>query len=464
MAGKVFPSFAMRINQLKTSQLAIDHFSIKTGEAWCLFGSISSGIDQFIKIISDNSFNLPSKAFAPPLNLAIVSFSRQQEIYEEELANDNTDFLDTIDPGTPAKNFLDGPKDISFLLDTLGIKRVLNSGYRQLSTGESRKLLILQALSRNSDLLLLENPYEGLDQRSCTELDRAISILTTHLPPVIVTAHNRCDIPPWCSHIAHFESGTLIRQGRREAVLPSLSNIAPEQGPALASALDQHDTQEEKCQELVSIKNGFAAYGERVLFSGLDLTVNSTQHTLITGPNGSGKSTLLQIITGDNQNCYTNTLSIFGKKRGTGESIWDIKRQMGILSSDLHRNYRAPGKAYHVVISGLFDSIGVYKHFNEQQKKDAFWWLALTGLEKKAEIPFRNLSYAEQRLVLIARALIKMPRLLILDEPTQGLDENSRLALLHFLEKVVEKRLSTIIYASHRQDEFLPFFQQHLTL
>jgi molybdate transport system ATP-binding protein len=454
----------MLIENLISPSLEIDHFTAHKGEAWCLLGQNHSGIDQFIQLFSITDSSSFSGNIVLPTSPAIVSFSRQQEIFEEELKNDDTDFLDKIDPGTPARDFLDGHQDISALIDALGMRNILDSGYRLLSTGESRKLLILQALSRKSDLLLLENPYEGLDQKSCKELDNALVILAKHLPALLSSANNRCDIPAWCTHIAFFEDGKISHQGKKEDILPHLPETIEGREVPLLTAIEELPDQVQSNQELVFLENGFAAYGERTLFSHLQLKINQGQHTLITGPNGSGKSTLLQIITGDNSKCYNNNLRLFGKMRGSGESIWDIKRHMGIISSDLHRNYRVPGKALHVVVSGLFDSIGVYRHFNEQQQKKALWWLSLMGMSDKAGKTFRSLTYAEQRLVLIARALIKVPRLLLLDEPTQGLDEVNRDALLQFLAKVAQKNLSTIIYASHRQDEFHPFFQQHLEL
>ncbi|MFA5905313.1 MAG: ATP-binding cassette domain-containing protein, partial [Desulfobacula sp.] len=188
------------------------------------------------------------------------------------------------------------------------------------------------------------------------------------------------------------------------------------------------------------------------------------EHTLITGPNGSGKSTLLQMITGDHPACYQNDLMIFGIQRGSGESIWDLKKDMGIVSSDLHRNYRVPGSALSCILSGYFDSIGVYRNVTPGQKEQAVKWLERTGMKTKAQIPFRSLSFSDQRLLLIARALIKVPKLLILDEPTQGMDEMNRKAVLDFIESTAKKKICTVLYVSHREDEFREFFTQHIRM
>jgi molybdate transport system ATP-binding protein len=213
---------------------------------------------------------------------------------------------------------------------------------------------------------------------------------------------------------------------------------------------------------LVILRRGFARYNEVEVFADLDLTINQGDHTLITGPNGCGKSTLLQIITGDHPLCYANDLTLFGRRRGSGESIWDLKKQMGIVSSELHRNHRVAGSALAIVLSGLFDSIGLYTHPSTAQEQLARRWLQRLGLQDKAGQAFRRLSYGEQRLILLARALIKVPRLLILDEPTQGLDGGNRMALLDFLGKIAAEELATILYVSHRQDEYRDFFQRQV--
>ena len=146
------------------------------------------------------------------------------------------------------------------------------------------------------------------------------------------------------------------------------------------------------------------------MFNGLDLEIRRNDHTLITGPNGCGKSTLLQILTGDHPLCYANDLTVFGRRRGSGESVWDLKRHMGIVSGDLHRNHRVAGSALAVVLSGLYDSIGLYTRPTAGDEELARRWLGRVGLGHRAGISFRGLGYGEQRLLLLARALIKAPR------------------------------------------------------
>ncbi|HKJ66030.1 MAG TPA: ATP-binding cassette domain-containing protein [Desulfopila sp.] len=449
----------LRIDNYTGEDLQIKTFTVGESEAWCLYGDNDSGLSSLVELLADETTRAEEIAITG--HPAVISFAGQQELFEEEIRKDESDYLDHVDPGTPARSFIGDIEAHRHLIDAFGFRHCLERGYRQLSSGESRKLLIITSLSHKTDLLIIENPYDGLDEASCRELDCILETLPSQGYAVLVTANNPGDIPPWCTYLGVMRLGKIVHQGLRSEIMPTIEKVAPDRTATfktdtLCTARQQHDA------ELVRLRDGFARYGDTLIFSGLHLRVVEGQHTLVTGPNGCGKSTLLQIITGDNQNCYANSLDIFGRKRGSGESIWELKKQMGIVSPDLHRNYYIPGSALQVVLSGFFDSIGIYTHFSSKQKTEALRWLEMIGMSDRAQRPFRTLSFAQQRLCLIARALIKMPRLLILDEPTQGLDHHNRTALLDFLETVCEKRISTLIYASHRRDEFRSFFRQHI--
>ena len=194
------------------------------------------------------------------------------------------------------------------------------------------------------------------------------------------------------------------------------------------------------------------------------LQIKSGECVILHGENGAGKSTLLGLITGDCMQCFSNDVTVFGHRRGSGESVWDIKRQLGLVSNDLHRRYTVRCDVLSVVCSGFFDSIGLYDTPTEPQIRLGREWLRAVDMADQAETPFQSLSYGEQRLVLIARALVKSPLLLVLDEPTQGLDELNRERILGFMSAIEARRHSTLLFVSHRQDEFLPLFKQHIHL
>ncbi len=456
----------MRIINFCHRDLHITELTTAPGQTWCIFGENNSGIDRLIELFAGDLKDFSADKADLPDHPAILSFKSQQEIYEEELRNDDSDFLNRFDPGTLVCEFLPEYRTILPLLKALAMDKCLQLGYRQLSSGQSRKLLFLQKLCSGATTLIIQNPYDGLDQRSCRELDQALRQVAGADIELIVMVSSRSDIPDWCSHLAFISSGRLEMTGPREQLQGGLEALqidrSPSPAPLFAAVRDKKTAAMDS--ELIFLKNGFAGYGDNTLFGGLDLTIHDGDHTLITGPNGCGKSTLLDIITGDNPKCYANDLRIFGRQRGSGESVWEIKKHMGIVSPALHREHRIAGTALHVVLSGLFDSIGLYTRVTGPEIKLARHWLSWLSLAENGDQPFRHLSFAKQRLILIARGLIKGPKLLILDEPTQGLDDGNRQRLLELLEEIARTKLSTILFVSHRQDEYRPFFKFHIKL
>lgn len=460
----------IRIRNFTGHGITIPHFSASAGQGWCLIGTNDSGVDRFCDVIGERQSGSDVEEFFIPEAAGIFTFNRQQALFEEELRKDDTDFMDRLDPGTPAAAFLSDIEQHLDLIEACNMADSLHKGYRQLSSGQSRKLCLLREITRGVSALVVQNPYEGVDPQSCRDLNNMFFALREKGVLLIMTLNNISDIPFWCTHVAAFTDGTLARQGPREEVLEQVEQLVTASLPTMAVSTVEMEGErfhQGICHEevpLVQLFNGFAGYGEHSVFTGLDLSISKGEHTLVTGPNGSGKSTLVQLITGDHPLCYSNDLRMFGIQRGSGESIWDIKRNMGVISSDLHRNYYVPGSSKQVVLSGLFDSIGLYQQPSEAQQQLAVKWLHRLGMADRARQPFRRLTYAQQRLLLIARALIKVPQLLLLDEPTQGLDQTNRTSLLDLLEEVAAEQLCTILYVSHREDEYRPFFRQHLVM
>jgi len=199
-------------------------------------------------------------------------------------------------------------------------------------------------------------------------------------------------------------------------------------------------------------------WSDRKVLDGLSWTLRRGEHWLIRGPNGSGKTTFLELITGDNPQVYRNDVRLFGTRRGSGETIWEIKEKLGIVSYRLHTEYRALGEysLETVLLSGLHDSIGLYQQCGEEERLLAVQWLALAGFSGKERVPFRELSYGEQRAVLIARAAIKGPAILILDEPCHGLDAAHRTRVLSLLEAIAARGTTTLLHVTHDPTEALP--------
>ena len=455
----------LEISNLHSPELSVAQFSVRTGEIWCVLGQNDSGVSTLLSVLSrkDNGASVTSASF--PEDLRLVSFSAQQQRYEYELRNDDSDYLDRLDPGTLAREFVGDYRGTLDLVGLFKLDHLLDTGYRQLSSGESRKLLMVEAITSGSRHLVFENPYDGLDVLSVKEFNQIIETLRDDGFNIILFISDPTDIPAWCTHLLWIEGGTIRDSGPVSQLRDRVMQTADDHTSYFHGEPLKPTTGEPSGgDELVRLVQGSASYGSRIIFQQLDLVIREGDHTLITGPNGVGKSTLLSVITGDHHSCYSNELYLFGRKRGSGESIWQIKEQMGIVSPALHRNHYIPGNVRQVILSGFFDSIGLYQKPTRAQYEHASIWLSNIRLEDQAATPFRRLSFGLQRLALIARAMVKMPRLLILDEPTQGLDAPNRQRLLHFLETVAATAPSTILYVSHRQDEYQSFFTQHVEM
>ena len=456
------------INNFQHSKLTINHWQVIKGQSWSVLGKNGSGKQYFDQVLtgkldadSVDSCILPKKD-----KVALVSFENQQAIYENELKIDATDYLNENDIGTLAKDFLPKDKLSDPLISHFYLAHRLETGYRQLSTGESRKLLILKAIFEGVDLLICDNPFDSLDKASCIALSDALEKLCHKGITVLLMLSNRQDIPQWCQQIAFIERGKFTVLGELSVPetkrhLKALFTPNPE---SITWPIPQQKLTEYPHRYLVKLINGNVHYSGKSVLENLNVTIKPLQHTLITGANGCGKSTLMQLITGDCTQCYSNDIEVLGFKRGSGETIWQVKEHMGIVSSEMHRQYRVNGEILTAVLSGFYDSIGLYQQPEQHHIDIARKWLQQVGLLDEQKALFSQLSYGEQRLVLIARALVKSPYLLILDEPTQGLDEINRLRVLNFIEQLSEQKHSTILLVSHREDEYLSIFKQHINL
>ena len=217
--------------------------------------------------------------------------------------------------------------------------------------------------------------------------------------------------------------------------------------------LPEEEKKESDYEVAVHMENIEVKYGKQIILQHIDWEVKKGEKWALLGKNGSGKSTLLSLICGDNPQAYANRLILFGRRRGTGESIWDIKKRIGYLSPDMHTFYLQDVPCEDVVASGFFDSVGLYRKCNEEQKAKARAWLEIFGIAHLSYRSFVKISYGEQRLVLLGRAFVKDPELLILDEPLHGLDVGKKHLVREVIEKFCARKDKTMIYVTHYPHE-----------
>ncbi len=459
----------IRLSDCHYDGLRVPEWSISPGEGWCLFGLNGSGkqwVDQLlVGEIAPQTGRV--EHVLGQQDIALISFERQQAIYEEEWRLAATDMIPEDEWGTRVADFLPSSRLDDPLIDALNMRHRLRAFYRELSTGESRKLMVLKALLEDARLLVCDNPFDSLDPGTVAALNEALSRAVASGASVVLLLSNRSDIPAWVERFAHIDEGlmTVFDGESRAAQLAQLeASVRVDQimQPGIPDDAIQLESYEDPY--VAELNDCTVQYGGRQVLKELTVKIAPLQHTLVTGENGAGKSTLLGLITGDCMQCFSNDVTVFGHRRGSGESVWEIKRHLGLVSNDLHRRYTVRCDVLSVICSGFFDSIGLYVAPTELQVRLGKEWLEAVGMDGKAELAFQSLSYGEQRLVLIARAMVKSPLLLVLDEPTQGLDEINRDRILGFMSALEARRHSTLLFVSHREDEFLPLFEQHIHL
>ncbi|CAE6934762.1 molybdate ABC transporter ATP-binding protein ModF [Vibrio sp. B1FLJ16] len=453
-----------------TSTLDIQHWHIDSGHTWGIFsaeGDIGSLLGDLLcgELLPTNG-----KLDFGGLKVAQVSLSEQQRLLDNELEKDDTDFLDRIDQGTTVYTLIfercQNQTLTRKLIEELDLTHLQQSGFRVLSTGETRRVMLARALATQPDLVLLDNPFTGLDVSHRASLASYLHTLSQSVQ-MLITFSRESDMPEWIDRIALFNAGKLDSAMDKQSwdehpIIEQIKSQSEKQSEEMMNLIRRHQHSTHFENPIFELKNGHVEYTDKKIFTDLNWRIDKGQHWQVKGPNGCGKSTLLGMIFGDHPQCYSNDIHIFGKKRGTGETIWEIKQHIGMVSSALHLQYRVNCSALEVILSGFYDSIGLYHQPTRKEMDVAREWLEILHMSQYHKTSFRQLEYGQQRLLLIARAIVKQPTLLILDEPYQGLDFLGRRLVKNTLELIARENLSQLLYVSHYQEDRLEAIQNDL--
>ena len=332
------------------------------------------------------------------------------------------------------------------------IQHIMQEPLIQLSNGENKRLQIAIAILSEPQLLILDNPFVGLDAAGRSMLNGIINTLNNaHVKIILITSAT--EIPDCITHVAMLENGKLISSLPKNE-FSSGKHTHPTGfriNETVLGALQQ--SLENNFEHAVKMVNVNVQYGDRSILKNITWDVKKGEHWSISGPNGAGKSTLLSLITGDNTKAYANEIYLFDKRRGSGESIWDIKRKIGYVSPEMHVYFDYTATGFETVASGLFDSIGLFRTLTTAQRQQVNQWVNLFHLEAVQNKLLSLLSAGEQRLVLLARALVKNPPLLILDEPCQGLDQEHVQQFRQIIDDICRMFDTTLLYVSHYKED-----------
>jgi molybdate transport system ATP-binding protein len=480
-------------------------WNIEEGEQWAILGPNGSGKSTLVKALFGGVPVIKGRViyhFSNPeipahsedhSGIAYVSSDSHRDLIQKSMLEDSfRDFSGRVNEFTSVKSVLTeglekeragtGPgKRAVEVSRRLGIEGLLERPVDSISIGESRKLLIAKALLKEPKLLILDKPFDGLDQKSTRSLQSMLKELIQDGVRIVLITNRVEEILEPITHVLLMKEGKIIGSGKKSDLLQA-GSVEALLGPGsqdfeIDEALYEEIKEVGKLlhsdtgrafpsipETLVQMKDVVVKYGRVVVLDHISWTIRNEENWAILGPNGAGKSTLLKLILGENQQAYANNIWIWGRKKGTDLSVWDIRKHMGYVSADLQARYRAETRVFNVACSGFHDSVGLYRGCNDLEEKVANLWLRLVGLDAFASRRFNELSFGQRQLLLIARSMVKNPLLLILDEPCDGLDAKNRAKLLKIIDWVVGRTKVTVIFTTHRRDEIPGCIQNTMIL
>jgi molybdate transport system ATP-binding protein len=386
---------------------------------------------------------------------------------QEFLSRERVEEINPFEVDGPARRSpLIFDRDRRRVLKLMQIEHLVGRDMLALSNGERRKVLIARALLKNPRLLILDEPSAGLDVASRRHLNYIITELISEAKVhVLILTMRQEELPPGITHELHIARQRIQASGprRKQRAYVSGSDVAVTSPPFHSRRFARRPAKTTRVRApVIQLSKVNVSYGDRVILDDMSWTVGYGDSWAILGPNGSGKTTLLGLITGDNPQAYANDVMVFGKRRGEEESLWALRRKIGVVSPDELLSVDGSLTCEDVVCPGMDDP--EQDEPTNKQRKAARLWLRWSGLEKLASECFGSLSLDQQFGVLLARALAKEPGILVLDEPCQGLDAVHRQRFIRSVEAVMKHSALTVLYVTHHRDEMPRGISQTLKL
>lgn len=448
------------------------NWNIKKGEQWCVIGRNGTGKSLLADLllgrygvksgtIDYNFWNeecrkqtgktYPSETIRKVGFESAYLLSDYKNMYYQQrfnaLENEFTPTVEDLISSLPDKLYANELCE-RFHLNSLYPKHLI-----MLSSGELRRLLIVLALAQHPQLIIFDNPFIGLDAAMRCELDDFF-VEMSEFQQMMFLVPSVSEMPKATTHVLksdslHYEVIGSIKDFREKEWMDEKTK-SENHLIELPQALSR---QTHSYQYVLRMKNINISYQGVTLFRNLNWDIKRGEKWALLGQNGSGKSTLLSLLVADNPRAYSLDITIFDRKRGTGESIWDIKKPIGYISSEMHLYFRENQTCLKIVSSGFFDTMGLFGKCSDEQQQIALEWMKLLGIDSLKDRSYLKLSSGEQRLILLARTMVKNPDLLILDEPLHGLDAQNKSRCRAVIEKFCEQGGKTLIYVTHRREE-----------
>ncbi len=449
------------------------NFKINKGENWQIGGLSGTGKTTLAKIISGEIKNFEGNI---KINFDENSELKQKVIYVSNwyqftnLEGDRNFYYqqrynkfaknDTFTVFAELNHFAQKEqldfKNVEKYLEIFDFQNFKEQQLIELSSGEHKKLQLVKAFWLKPQILIIDQPYTGLDVKSRKNLNQIFENLTQE-GVMLLLINNDDEVPSCINHFAEIKNGSFLELAHHSEITKGEERI-PKELPYFLQKPPKTNA-----KEMVKLENVNVSYGEKKVLKNINWQLNEGERWLLQGPNGSGKSTLLSLLNGDHPQAYANKIYLFGKKRGSGESIWDIKEKIGIISPELHWYYDLNANVGQTIASGFFDSMSLYQKLSFEQQQKLEQILHFFDLNEDKNKKLNTLSLGKQRLALLARTIVKNPELLILDEPCQGLDTQQT----QYFNRVVDdlcKSGHTLIYVGHFESQLPECLSHQLIL
>ncbi len=445
-----------------TGDIAFESFSwtVREGESWAIVGPVGSGKTALSELllsrlrVTAGSVDWPLvdrlRAVGRPIAwpseiIARVAFKEESRLfsYGKHYYQQRFNFIEPQDDLTLDEFLHAGSRasedELRRVTDRLELSALRSLSFIKLSNGQTRRARIAHALLAHPEILILDEPFVGLDIDGRREVDAILTQLTAEgMRLVVVTSPH--SIPGCINRVLELTDRRAIFCGTR-------SDYTPPPHPETAPPMEAMSGTE----PIVELRNVNVTHGGKPILRDISWTVHAGERWAILGPNGSGKTTLLSLICGDHPQAYGNDVSVFGRRRGSGESIWDVKRRIGLVSPEIHLYFTEPLTAERTAATGFFDTL-VPRATSAEQDARVRSLFDYFGIAELANRPFASLSSGQQRIVLLARSLVKDPSLLILDEPFQMLDTQT----IERARRWIDERIApdrTILFVTHNEKE-----------
>ena len=456
-------------------------FDLEKGQNWALLGKSGSGKSTLLDFIMGKASRARGEASFPFFDHYIEEHHQDDPFFNRyklmaqvsarhEFRNlsNTSDFYyqqrfnscDSEDADTVAE-YLSAIKVIKSggywtfnkVIERLNLLCLLDKQLIKLSNGETKRLLLASALIKNPLLLLLDNPLNGLDVASRNDFNELLREISDSGISIMM-ATTPAEIPEAISHIAVLEQGKTIFKGLSDQFKPE--NLYSGQ----VEMINKYELKElisssdwPSYQTIIGMDNVSIRYGDKLILDQVSWQVKQGERWALTGHNGAGKSTLLSLINGDNPQAFANRITLFDQRKGSGESIWEIKKKIGYVSPELFQYFPMESTCLQVIESGFDDTLGLFRVSGKSRAETSLRWMKLLHVNEFADKMIRNVPVSIQRICMLARAMVKNPSLLILDEPCLGLDFERQEQFKNLIDEICRMSNLTLIYVSHYQHE-----------